>query len=562
MNAFLLFMNLLGALGIFLFGMKVMSEALQRVAGSRLQGMLNTITGNRFSAVVTGFMTTSVVQSSSATTVMVVGFVSAGLLSLTQAIGVIMGANIGTTITGWLVALLGFKVKITSFALPAAGVGVAMTAVRNTKVRYWGEVLLGFGLLFLGLALLKDSVPDLSEEQLLWVNSLSGRGMLSTLTFIALGTGLTVVLQSSSATMALTLTMTIAGYLPYDGAMAMILGENIGTTVTANIAAVGTQAAARRAARAHFVFNIIGATWAALLMGPVMMPLIDAIVPGDPVAAMASGDRVIAATMITSHLAMFHTVFNITNTLVMLPFVHQLAALVTRWIPEDEVPEWSAFTTHISSVLPQTPELTIVQVKHEMQHMAEVLGAMNNEVFFSLTHPLELLGTRVEDAQASEQLTDELELAIGEVLTHVSEAGLSEEAAEQIRGMAGDTHRMERIGDHIKRLMGTAARQHESEKRRMSPESLAFFTEVGEDLKKTFADLAVYLGPEGTHAQAEALMEQIRNGRKVLRKFSKSLLKSEERGTKGLILTMDAVHVVEDIYDRLRSISYVEPIVD
>lgn len=557
MSAILLLMNLLGALGIFLYGMKLMSEALQKVAGSRLQEMLNAITSNRFSGVLTGFLATTVIQSSSATTVMVVGFVSAGLLTLTQAIGVILGANIGTTVTGWIVALLGFKVKITAFALPACGIGLIMTMVQSTRVRYWGEAALGFGLLFLGLSLLKDSVPPVSEAQLVWINSMSGYGFASMLLFVAIGTLLTIVLQSSSATMALTLTMTVAGYLPYEGAIAMILGENIGTTITANLAAMGMQAAAKRAARAHFLFNMIGALWAILLMNVLMLPLVDALVPGDPVAALSVDDKAAAAMTLTAHLAAFHTTFNVLNTLLALPFVHQLTAIVTRWVPEKEdEPEWTRVTTHLSLMIPQTPSLTISQVRHEMQHMVQVLAEMHTIVFGALTQPEAPLGDSVAIVSEHERTTDELETAIAEVLSIVTEAGLAEDLSDSIRGLAGDTHRMERIGDHLKKLMTLAERQNQSSKRRMSVESIQFFVEMGESLGSTLEELSVYMSPQGDLSQAELLQQRVERGRSQIRKFSKQLLKSEERGSKSLMLTMDAVHAVGDIFDRLGSIAY------
>ncbi len=270
---------LLGSLGVFLYGMKIMSEALQKVAGHRLKDLLGKITTpfplsnsfpltmlNRLSGVVAGFLITTIVQSSSATTVMVVSFVNARLLNLLQAIAVIMGANIGTTITAWLVALLGFKVSISALALPAIGLGIAMTYFKGARPKQWGEATLGFGFLFLGLGLLKEAVPTITEEELRWISQLNQYGIFSTLIFVALGSVLTLALQSSSATMTLTLTLTAMGMIPYDTSIAMVLGENIGTTATANIAAIGASAAARRTARAHFIFNIVGVTWALLLL--------------------------------------------------------------------------------------------------------------------------------------------------------------------------------------------------------------------------------------------------------------------------------------------------------
>ncbi|MFT7581543.1 MAG: phosphate:Na+ symporter, partial [Myxococcota bacterium] len=312
MDIFLQVVNLLGALGVFLFGMKIMSEGLQKVAGAKLQALIGKMTSSPIKGVFTGFLVTTVVQSSSATTVMLVGFVNAKLLSLRQAIGVIMGANIGTTVTGWLVALLGFKVKISAFALPAVGLGVIFTFLHGARRKQIGEALIGFGLLFLGLSLMKDAVPGLDGESLAWVQSLTSLGFLSVVIFVLIGAALTVVLQSSSATMTLTLALTAAGYIPYDFAAAMVLGENIGTTASANIAAIGTSVIAKRAARAHLIFNVIGVVWALALFQWALLPLVDAIVPGNPELSVLSSAG--AVGVVTSHLAAFHTLFNILNT--------------------------------------------------------------------------------------------------------------------------------------------------------------------------------------------------------------------------------------------------------
>lgn len=256
-------LSLIGALGFFIYGMKVMSDGIQKVAGNRMRKILSAMTSNRVFGVFTGFLITSLVQSSSATTVMVVSFVNAGLLSLVESIGVIMGANIGTTLTAWLISIFGFKVKISAMALPIIALGFPMLFSSKSTIKSWGEVLIGFALLFMGLEFLKDSVPDLQSnpEVLEFLSQYTDKGLLSTLIFIGVGTIITIVVQSSSAAMALTLVMCYQGWIPFQLAAAMIMGENIGTTITANLAALVANVHAKRAARAHFLFNVFGVIW-------------------------------------------------------------------------------------------------------------------------------------------------------------------------------------------------------------------------------------------------------------------------------------------------------------
>ena len=255
--------TLIGALGFFIYGMKVMSDGIQKVAGSKMRGILSKMTSNRFLGVATGFLITALLQSSSATTVMIVSFVNAGLLTLVESIGVIMGANVGTTITAWLISLLGFKVKISAIALPIIAIGMPMMFSSNRKMKSRAEVLIGFALLFMGLDHLKGAVPDLqaNSEFLSFLANYANMGIYSTLMFIVVGTMLTLIVQSSSAAMAITLIMCNMGYIPFELAAAMVLGENIGTTITANVAAVVGNVHAKRAAKAHFIFNIFGVIW-------------------------------------------------------------------------------------------------------------------------------------------------------------------------------------------------------------------------------------------------------------------------------------------------------------
>ena len=303
-------LTLLGALGLFLYGMKVMSDALLELAGDRMRRILATTTSNRVLAVLTGFSITALIQSSSATTLMVVSFANAGLLTLTEAIGVIMGANIGTTVTAWLISIFGFKVSMSAIALPLVGLGFLLTLTKDRRFHHWGYFIIGFAVLFIGLQFLKDSVPDLrgNPEVLGYLADYTGHGFLSVLLFLFIGTVLTLVVQSSSAAMALTLLMTYEGWIPFDMAAAMVLGQNIGTTITANLAALISNYHAKRAARAHLIFNLLGV----LLMLAVFYPYLHGV---ELVMLRLEGTSpYVSAASVPVALSVFHTSFNIINT--------------------------------------------------------------------------------------------------------------------------------------------------------------------------------------------------------------------------------------------------------
>jgi len=338
--SFLDLLQLFGALGFFIYGMKVMSEGIQRTAGSKLRDILKGMTKNRYLGVFTGFLITCLVQSSSATTVMVVSFANAGLLSLIESIGVIMGANIGTTITAWLIAFFGFKVSISSFALPIIAIGFPFMFSKRSSFRSLAEVFIGFALLFLGLDALKNSVPDLNQnpEFLEFLAGFTDYGILSTLLFVAVGTLVTIIVQSSSAAMALTLTLLFNEVITFEIAAAMVLGENIGTTITANLAAIVANVHAKRAARAHFIFNVIGVTWLVLLF-PYFLNFIDYLwTPAQEFLQSVIPN--IDKSQSELQLSFFHTVFNVINTSLMIGFIPLIARVVTKLVPskgmEDE----------------------------------------------------------------------------------------------------------------------------------------------------------------------------------------------------------------------------------
>ena len=327
--------QLFGSLGLFLYGMMVMSDALLDLAGGRMRSILATMTSNRFYGILTGFTITSVIQSSSATTLMVVSFANASLLTLTEAISVIMGANIGTTITAWLITILGFKVNMSAIALPLVGFGLAFTFIKRETLKKWGTFIIGFAILFIGLQLLKDAVPDIKSnpEMLEFLKRYTDLGYWSVLIFLLIGTLLTVIIQSSSATMALTLIMTAQGWIPFELAAAMVLGENIGTTITANIAAIVGNHNAKRTARAHLFFNILGVIWVLALFYPFLR-LVTKVV-----ALTGSDSPYVSAAAIPVAISLFHTIFNICNTLLLVWFVKFIARIVERLVPAKEVPE-------------------------------------------------------------------------------------------------------------------------------------------------------------------------------------------------------------------------------
>jgi len=452
-------LQLIGALGFFIYGMKVMSEGIQKVAGSKMRQILSAMTSNRFKGVITGFTLTGLVQSSSATTVMVVSFVNAGLLSLTESIGVIMGANIGTTITAWLISIVGFKVKIAAIALPIIAFGFPLLFVSKSKLKAWGEVLIGFALLFIGLNELKGSVPDLKSnpEILEFLASYTDMGMISLLLFIGIGTLLTVAVQSSSAAMALTLVMANQGWIPFELAAAMVLGENIGTTITANLAAMIGNIHAKRAARAHFIFNIFGVIWMILVFGLFITGIDNylqstrGISPLDP-EQYAS---------IPIALSLFHTTFNIINTLLLVSFVNFIAKIVIKMVPSKGDDE-EYHLEHIGLNMIQTPDISILEARKEIAKFGELTSKMSGFVHELIEKKKDKkIDKLVERVKKYEDITDRVEVEIATFLSKVSQGNISEESSFKIRGLLSINNDMERIGDLFYQLSLAISRKQE-----------------------------------------------------------------------------------------------------
>ena len=470
-------LHVLGALGVFLFGMKIMSEAVQRVAGKRMRQALSGLTGNRFSGILTGFATTSLVQSSSATTVLVVSFVNAGLLTLIQSIGVIMGANLGTTVTAWIVAIVGTKVSVSAFALPLIGVGLPFVFIGKDKGKSFGEMLLGFGLVFFGLGLLKDSVPDLRELMetdpgtaemvrniVTWMG---GRGFVSTLLYLFGGIVLTLLVQSSSAAMAITITCALNGWLGdlsdpmmvARNSAAIVLGENIGTTVTAWLAALGANVHAKRAARAHFTFNVIGVCWALVVFVPftAFVWKLTGSLPESVRGVSASFQK----SEIAFATAIFHTTFNLANIVLLVAFVPQIGRLVEWWVRDPKPGTDSANLKYISQGLVDLGELNIAEAENATRRMAQLTTDMFDGFVELVHHPDVDLGGKVTQLKGMEDTCDIMLNDITAYLIQCSTHEIGRENASQIASMLRVVSEFEEATDRIYRLVKLVQKKYE-----------------------------------------------------------------------------------------------------
>lgn len=448
--------TLLGALGMFLYGMNLMSSGLQKASGNKLRSFLSAMTSNPFKGVMTGLGITSIIQSSSATTVMVVSFVNAGLLTLAQAIGVIMGANIGTTVTAWLVSWLGFKADISILAIPLMALGFLFSNSKKNQRQNIGELIVGFCLLFLGLSFMKESVPDLNQtpEVLDFVKTWSSYGFGSVLIFLLFGTVLTLVLQSSSATMAITLIMLSMGWIPFHMACAMVLGENIGTTITANIAAAVGNTQAKRAAMSHTIFNVFGVIWALILFKP-FLALVGKIIELFGLPNPAADGFIVSnatseeGTAALYGLSMLHTLFNTINTLILVWFVKYIEKAVI-WIikaPKDQENEIFRLK-YISAGPLATPELATEQAFNEIIHFAQVskkgLDYTKQAITESDADAFEQLRLKLVKY---EEISDRIDYEIAAFLNAVSTEDISESTSIKIKAMYKIIGELESLGD-------------------------------------------------------------------------------------------------------------------
>ena len=487
--------TLLGALGMFLYGMNLMSSGLQKAAGDRLRGFLSAMTSNPFKGVLTGLGITSIIQSSSATTVMVVSFVNAGLLTLAQAIGVIMGANIGTTVTAWMVSWLGFKADISILAVPMMLFGFLFSNSKKDQRKNIGELIIGFSLLFLGLSFMKESVPDLREtpQVLEFVRNWSSYGFGSVLLFLAFGTILTLVLQSSSATMAITLIMLSMGWIPFEMACAMVLGENIGTTITANIAASVGNTFAKRAALSHTIFNVFGVIWALILFKPFLriVGIITENVFGVPNPAaegfVVTDSNSPEGTAALYGLSMLHTLFNLTNTLILVWFTKSIAKAVSWIIKAPKNQEKEVFRLQYISAGPlATPELSVEQAFEEIINFAKI---SKNGADYAKDAINEADSDKFEELRKKlvkyEEISDRIEYEIATFLNKVSAEEISESTSVKIKAMYKIIGELESLGDSGETLSRILSRKN-IHKKEFDSESIKNLNAMADAVNATY----------------------------------------------------------------------------
>ena len=560
--------TLLGALGMFLYGMNLMSSGLQKAAGDRLRGLLSAMTSNPFKGVLTGLGITSVIQSSSATTVMVVSFVNAGLLTLAQAIGVIMGANIGTTVTAWLVSWLGFKADISILAVPLMFLGFLFSNSKKNQRQNIGELIVGFCLLFLGLSFMKESVPDLNEtpQVLEFVKAWAGHGFGSVIIFLVFGTVLTLVLQSSSATMAITLIMLSMGWIPFNMACAMVLGENIGTTITANIAASVGNTQAKRAAMSHTIFNVFGVIWALIFFGP-FLGLVGRIIelfglPNPATEGFAvSGPNSPDATSALYGLSMLHTLFNTINTLILIWFTKMIEKAVVWLIKTPKNQEQEVFRLKYISAGPlATPELAVEQAFDEIIHFAEI---SRNGLGYAREAIKETASDRFEELRSKlvkyEEISDRIEYEIAAFLNAVSAGDISEETSRKIKAMYKIIGELESLGDSGETISRILSRRN-IHKKEFDQETVKRLEDMAAAIDYAYGAMianlnAAHKGELENVANAYNAEDRINNLRDYLRDAEIEAIESERKNYQTSVYYMDIISELEKMGDFIINIS-------
>jgi len=550
-------LTLIGALGFFIYGMKVMSDGIQKVAGSKMRSILSKMTSNRFLGITTGFILTALLQSSSATTVMIVSFVNAGLLSLVESIGVIMGANIGTTITAWLISLLGFKVKISSIALPIIAIGFPMMFSSKSNIKSWAEVLIGFALLFMGLDALKESVPNLKEnaEFLSFLSSYANMGIISTLIFIGVGTILTLVVQSSSAAMALTLVMCYEGYIPFELAAAMVLGENIGTTITANLAALVGNVHAKRAARAHFIFNIFGVIWMIFAFQFFINSIDSYMISNMDLSPVSSVGESVAVPI---GLSIFHTTFNILNVLLLVWFVPLISRTVIRMQPSKGDADEEFHLEHIGVGLMQTAELSVLEANKEVEKFGKVTARLFDMIPQLLQETDSKKFTKLlVRIRKYEDITDRMEVEIADYLAKAAQGEMSDAASRKVRGMLSIINDMERIGDICYQLSISFERKNEK-KAYFIPELRTRLEEMITEVQNAIGIMNKNLCSDYSQIsitdanEAELAINKMRN--ELRKEYLKKIETGEFKIQTGLIYN-NLIHSLEKVGDHVYNIS-------
>ncbi|MFA5698625.1 MAG: Na/Pi cotransporter family protein [Sphaerochaeta sp.] len=458
MKAIVIFFQIVGSLGLFLYGMKMFSEGLQKSAGSRMKAILTLMTKNRFVSIITGILITMIIQSSSATTVMVVSFVNAGLMQLIQAIGVILGANIGTTFTGWIVALLGFQMDISILALASIALALPLMFSRRTRTRDKSDALLGFGLLFLGLNFMSKSIPDPTgnTQALAFLTTFNANTLWTNFLCLLVGLVVTMIIQSSSATMAIVLTMAFNGWLGVEASAAIILGSSIGTTVTAYLAMIGTSTTAQRAAWAHILFNIIGSLLALLFFRP-LLNLVNLIIPGDIFAL--SGDEL--HLRLPVFLAMFATTSAILKTLLFAPFVTPYAKLIETLVPpRAEYDEGTYHFKYIGVSFIDSPEIYMLAIRDEIKKMANLACTMLSRYRTMFDHPTNTIDDLVDLMKRDEEYADQMQEQLSNFVVHLLQDSQTSTNASSLNSLIRVMDELESVTDSCYALAMLSQRRY------------------------------------------------------------------------------------------------------
>jgi phosphate:Na+ symporter len=557
-------LKLIGALGFFIYGMKIMSDGIQKAGGTKMRQILGGMTSNRYFGVMTGFLITAIVQSSSATTVMTVSFVNAGLLTLVESAGVMMGANIGTTITAWIISILGFKVKMSAIALPIIAFGMPMMFSRRTKTKNWGEFLVGFALLFMGLDALKHAVPDVKNnpEILNFLAGFADISFLSRLMFVGVGTLLTIVVQSSTAAMALTLVLCSTGVIPFEVAAAMVLGENIGTTITAELASLVGNVHAKRSARIHSMFNIIGVTWMLILM-PYALDIVEYISMNyfgsiSPYTATPVGGWGDSMSPVPIALSIFHTGFNLLNVLMLIWFVPVLVRVAERTVKSQGDMDEEFHLEHIGGGLMQTAELSVLEAKKEVSKFGDISTRL-----FSMIPELmketdsKKFGKLMDKIRKYEDITDRMEVEIANYLAKAAQGEMSDSASIKTRSMLSIINDMERIGDICYQMSITLERKSE-QKMYFTPEIRETLEEMMKEISKALEIMNNNLNSEYSQVlindanEIEISINKMRN--KLRKTYFEKIEKGEFNIQTGMIYS-NLIHSLEKVGDHVFNIT-------
>lgn len=555
MKTIMTLFQIVGSLGLFLYGIKLLSEGLQKSAGDKMKAILKLMTKNRFVSVLTGIIITVLIQSSSATTVMVVSFVNAGLMDLVQAIGVILGANIGTTFTGWMVALLGFKLDISLLALVSIAFAAPMMFSKKNKTREVADVLLGFGLLFLGLNFMQHSMPDLTGnvDALAFLGRFNSDSFLMSITCILLGTAITVVVQSSSAAMAMTLTMAFNGWLGVNASAALILGSNIGTTITAYLASIGTSTTAKRAAWAHIIFNVVGSMITLIFFKPFLL-LVNAITPGNIYALSGTA----LSQQLPLFLAMFHTVFNVVNTLIFFPFVRSYSRFIKRLVPaKAEYDEGTYHFAYIGGTFIDSPELYMLTIRDEIQKMANLACNMLNRYRGIFNNPETNIEAEVAAMKRDEEYADQMQEQLSNFCVHLLQDSQTPTNASSLNCLIRVLDELESVTDSCYNLVMLSQRRYQQGWKfdNTTDDELRRYQQLVQDFLDYIRDRMDRTLTKAEMQRANEFEEQINTWRNHLSQLVQDRLTEGKADVRTELLILEKIRHLEHIGDYCTNIA-------